>query len=109
MATLFALGMPKFLKFYKALGIQVKVERKIKVKSRILDGHIIAFTGFRSKDLEQLIIQNGGQAKDSIGRDTTILLVKQKGSGSSKEKLALQRGIKVMTPQEFVKKYGLTF
>lgn len=108
MATQFADGFPKFLRFYAKLGIKAAEVKPLKIVSGKLKGEIIAFTGFRDKHLSEVIVRNGGLAKDSIGKDTTILLVKHKGSGSSKEKLALQRGIKVFTPQEFVKKFGLT-
>jgi DNA ligase (NAD+) len=69
--------------------------------SGILYGKQIVFTGFRNADLEKQIESLGGEIGNSLSKKTTILVMKEKGSGSSKEKKAMDYGVEVMTVEEF--------
>lgn len=69
--------------------------------SGILYGKQIVFTGFRNADLEKKIESLGGEIGNSLSKKTTILVMKEKGSGSSKEKKAQDYGVEVMTIEEF--------
>jgi DNA ligase (NAD+) len=69
--------------------------------SGILYGKQIVFTGFRNADLEKKIEFLGGEIGNSLSKKTSILVVKEKGSGSSKEKKALDYGVEVLTVEEF--------
>lgn len=102
-------NLDEFFAFAKALPCKMVEyeEPEVELKSTRLDGQSVAFTGFRDAQLVELIQQHGGSASDSIGKATTILLTKDPASGSSKVQTALKRGIPVMTPQEFKKKYRL--
>lgn len=51
------------------------------------------FTGVRDANANQRIIELGGIVQDSINSQTTHLIMKEKGSGSSKEQKALKMGI----------------
>lgn len=68
-----------------------------------LYGKQIVFTGFRNPDLEKKIESLGGEIGNSLSKKTSILVMKEKGSGSSKEKKALEYGVEVMTVEEFEK------
>ena len=69
----------------------------------ILYGKQIVFTGFRNPELEKKIEALGGEVANSLSKKTSILIMKEKGSGSSKEKKALDYGVEVMTVEEFEK------
>jgi len=64
-------------------------------------GKQIVFTGFRNADLEKKIEAQGGEIGNSLSKKTSILVMKEKGSGSTKEKKALEYGVEVMTIEEF--------
>ena len=70
---------------------------------------VLVFTGFRDKDLEQKIIEAGGQVKTSVSSNTTILVCKDetvKNGDSGKIKDAkrggeMLRGSFSVSPGEF--------
>ena len=107
LAKQFALGFPKFVKWLATTRIKPILPTKIKVMSTKLSGQSVAFTGFRDPDLEATIISNGGQVASGVSAKTTILLVKSKAAGSSKLTKAAALGIKIMTADEFNRKFKL--
>lgn len=83
----------------ESLGVNLKgVEINT---SGILYGKQIVFTGFRNPELEKKIEALGGEVGNTLSKKTSILIMKEKGSGSSKEKKALDYGVEVMTVEEF--------
>jgi DNA ligase (NAD+) len=62
-----------------------------------LVGTSFVFTGVRSPEFEKVIESRGGKISGSVSKSTTHLVVKVVGSGSSKEKKAIELGIKVLT------------
>lgn len=62
---------------------------------------IAVFTGFRDKDLEKKAISAGYQIGSSITNKTTVLVMKELGSGSSKEDKAKKLGIQIVTKEQF--------
>ena len=66
-----------------------------------LSGRIICFTGFRSAELKETIEKQGGQVVDSLTKNVTTLVTKEKDSTSSKVVKAKQWGIEVMSREEF--------
>jgi DNA ligase (NAD+) len=72
----------------------------------ILYGKQIVFTGFRNPELEKKIEALGGEVGNTLSKKTSILIMKEKGSGSSKEKKALDYGVEVMTVEEFEREYS---
>ena len=57
--------------------------------------------------MQSRIENNGGTIKSGVSGNTTILLIKDIDSISSKARKARALGIKIMTPDTFVKKYGI--
>ena len=55
------------------------------------------FTGVRRADLESVIESRGGKIASGVSKNTTHLGMKSIGSGSSKEKKAMDLGVKIMT------------
>lgn len=65
----------------------------------------IVFTGFRSKELEDEIIKNGGLVVNNINSRTNILIVNRLVPKSGKMIKADQLNIKIVTREQFRKKY----
>ena len=80
--------LPVTIKAYKILG-----EGPLKDKNFV-------FSGFRSKELETEIVEKGGKVTSSVSKKTFALVMKRTGTGSSKEKKALDAGAQVMTVEE---------
>jgi len=93
-------GYDKFFEFIDGLPItiQEKVE-SVKV-SNDLDGMTFVFTGVRRSDLEDVIESRGGKIGGSVSKTTTHLIMKTVGSGSSKEKKAIELGVTIMTVEQ---------
>ena len=69
-----------------------------------LTGQSIIMTGFRDADLEAEIRANGGDIAGSVGR-ATILLTSDPKSTSEKMRVAREKGISILTPEQFKSKY----
>lgn len=94
-------GIDEFWNWVKDLPITIKLkDDKIEVTGNKCDGWAVVFTGFRDKNLENLIVENGGEIKSSVSNKATHLIMKEKGSGSSKEKKALDLGLQVFSKEE---------
>ena len=65
-----------------------------------LDGKSFVFTGVRRKDLEEVIESRGGKVASTVSKTTTYLVMKTKGSGSSKETKAISLGVVILTVEE---------
>jgi len=93
-------GYDKFNDFIKDLPIQIE-EKKESVKvSNDLDGMTFVFTGVRRADLESVIESRGGKIGSGVSKTTTHLIMKAVGSGSSKEKKAMELGVTIMTVEQ---------
>lgn len=80
-------GMAKFENFIGDLSGLVTV-KKTEVKeasSNELEGTAFVFTGVRRADLETIIQDKGGKIASGVSAKITHLIMKAKGSGSSKE------------------------
>lgn len=88
-------GLPKFKAFIKNLPITVKKESKMVSVSNKYEGMNVVFTGFRSKDFEAILTENGAKIGGSVSKKTTHLVMKEKGSGSGKEQKALDLGVTI--------------
>lgn len=90
----------KFFTFVQGLPITIaeKVE-SIQVGDDLKDMNFV-FTGVRRTDLEEIIESRGGNIGSSVSKNTTHLVMKVKGSGSSKENKAISLGVKIFTVSE---------
>ena len=94
-------GIAYFGDFIEGLPITIKEKKESKKMVGSMSGKVFCFTGFRDKDAEFIIENNGGQISSGVTKATTHLVMKEKGSGSSKEKKAMQMGITVLDKEEF--------
>lgn len=103
---MFVDGIYKFKRFFDSTGLKIKKPTKIKKDSNKLDGLSVTWTGYRSKEQEDLVTKNGGNVV-SFGGGTDVLLISPVGKTSSKPDKARARGIPVMYWEQFQKKYGI--
>ena len=92
----------KFQKIKDLFDFQDFVE--VELASNKLEGMSFCWTGYRSKEQEQLVLDNGGSVKSSVTKDLTVLF---SAGDSSKTKTAQSRGIKIISQgkaEEYLKK-----
>lgn len=87
----------KFFTFVKELPITIAKKVEAVKVSNDLDGMTFVFTGVRRADLEEVIESRGGKIGSGVSKNTTHLVMKAVGSGSSKEKKAIELGVEIMT------------
>ena len=90
---LFENDIKEFIKFEET--------KELILESNKFETYNVVFTGIRAKDVEQYIIDNGGKIGSGVSKKTSHLVMKQKGSGSSKEKKAQKLNIPIYTLEEF--------
>ena len=89
-----------FFNFIKDLPITIVQKKEVVLESNDLDGKVFVFTGVRRKDLNEVIESRGGKIGSSVSKNTTHLIMKAVGSGSSKEKKAIELGVEIMTVEQ---------
>ena len=90
----------EFFNFVKDLPITISEKVEVVKTGNDLDGKQFVFTGVRRKDLEEVIVSRGGVIGGSVSKNTTYLVMKEKGSGSSKETKAISLGVTILTVEE---------
>lgn len=92
----------KFFTFIQELPITLVSKKEVEVKGNQFEGETFVFTGVRSKEAEEKIVELGGKIGSSVSKNTTYLVMKVKGSGSSKEVKAESLGVKIITLDELL-------
>lgn len=111
-AEMFLENLSKFYKYYDNLGItcnnsqfELKKEEKDKQQDKSfnknINGKTFVFTGFRNKDYEKIILDNGGKVVTAVAKSTNYLVVKDKNEKSGKIDKANEYGIKILDINEF--------
>ena len=106
-AKLFIENLPRFYEFYDSLGVKCKgIEEKVdksveKTENANIKDKKFIFTGFRNKDYEKIIVENGGKVVTSISKSTHYLIVKNKAEKSGKIDKATELGVKILDIPEF--------
>jgi len=90
----------KFYTFIKELPITIAEKVEAVQVGDDLVGKSFVFTGVRRADLEEVITSRGGKIGSSVSKTTTHLVMKAKGSGSSKETKAISLGVTILTVAE---------
>lgn len=89
-----------FFTFIESLPITITEKVEVVAVGDDLVGKQFVFTGVRRKDLEEIIVSRGGVIGGSVSKNTTHLVMKEKGSGSSKETKAISLGVTIFTAEE---------
>jgi DNA ligase (NAD+) len=92
-----------FFEFIKDLPVTIAEKLEAVKVGTDLEGKSFVFTGVRRKDLEEVIESRGGKIGGSVSKTTTHLVMKVVGSGSSKEKKAIDLGVEVITVEQLEK------
>lgn len=95
-------GYDKFNDFIKDLPITISEKKESEKLSNELEGRVFVFTGVRDKNAEIVIESKGGKIGSGVSSKTTDLVMKAKGSGSSKENKAIELGINILTLDELL-------
>jgi len=95
-AIIYCSNYDRFFEWMKELPISIKKDEPFTTSSSELFGKSFVFTGFRNEGLKKEIEEMGGKVLDSVSRNTTYLVMKKKGSGSSKENKAIEMGIIIL-------------
>ena len=90
----------EFFNFVKDLPVTISEKVEVVKTGNDLDGKQFVFTGVRRPDLESVIESRGGKIGGSVSKNTTHLIMKVVGSGSSKEKKAIDFGCEIMTVEQ---------
>lgn len=101
-------GMPLFNQWYEEEikdHIKAVFTPVFEASSDEFEGKNFVFTGVRNKDFENYIKDKGGVIGSSVSSKTTHLVMKEKGSGSSKEQKAIKLGIEILDINEFEEKF----
>jgi len=107
-ATQFVENIGKFKEF---LSVNKKIKVKIVKKSTKKNGKFkdkkFVFTGFRDKNLEAFIENEGGKISTSVSSNTDYLLTDDKNSTSSKVTKAKDLGLEIFLKDEFIDKFKI--
>jgi len=111
-ADVFLKGLEKFKKWLDDINLKYVVSSSSlssgsSSQSQKLKGITIVMTGFRDKELEKIIEEEGGKNGTTISSKTGILLAKDVNESGSKLEKARSLKVNIMTPEEFKKKYDL--
>lgn len=82
-----------------AFMMTAPTKKVVKAKSAKFAGQRFSFTGYRDKNHESYIIENGGVLVP-FGGKTTVLLYSAEGKPSGKVNNAMERGVRVTTFQD---------
>jgi len=114
-AKQFANNFNKFLDFFNHMKNYINLDHLLNSKStkssNIFENQKIVFTGFRDKNLEEYVENNGGKISGNVSKNTTLVVyVQPEGKPvSSKLKKAKLLNIDLMTKDNFIKKYNIIF
>jgi NAD-dependent DNA ligase len=89
-----------YFDFVKDLPVTISEKVEVVKTGSDLDGKQFVFTGVRRPDLESVIESRGGKISSGVSKNTTHLVMKSVGSGSSKEKKAIKLGVEVITVEQ---------
>jgi NAD-dependent DNA ligase len=122
-AELFIENLPKYYEFYDSLGFKCNKGAqaaaanaanaanagpgniKIKINNNLKDKTFI-FSGFRNKEYEKAIVDNGGKVTTSISKNTSYLVVKDKNENTAKIIKARELGITILNIEDFTALMG---
>ncbi|AGF85204.1 DNA ligase [Moumouvirus goulette] len=105
----FLKSLPEFQKFYKIVNkiIDIKPYKSNVNKIGIFKDQNIVFTGFRNKDWQKFIEEEGGKMSGSVSKNTTLLVYNDGEESSNKYQTAKKLGVKTISKSQFSKKYNI--
>lgn len=105
-ATKIVAGYPAFEAFLKKVSKYVDLAPYEAKRTGVMSGQQVVFTGFRSKELENLVEELGGKMGSSVTSKTTLVVTTDKNSNTGKVAKATELGIRIVDVDEFNKMLG---
>lgn len=99
-------GIPQLVKFIERFKDYIIFKEEEKISSA-LEGLNVVMTGFRDADLQKKIEAMGGKVSSGVSGKTTHLLAVDTSGGSTKLQKAREKGVAVMTPDQFKDQFNL--
>lgn len=113
-AKAFIIGLENFHKFMlevpkHTIDIDKLLSKykKEEVKGDLFKGMNVVFTGFRNKEMEKYITENGGVINSTVTSKTTLLVKADDEETSGKITKANSLGVEIITLSEFKKQHNL--
>jgi NAD-dependent DNA ligase len=110
-SKLFTNNLDEFIKLFNKLPLklqkQLLIVKKKQNNNKRFNNLKIVFSGFRNKEWETIIEDEGGKVVTTVSSNTDILVAKKEDielAENSKIKKALQLKITILTPEQFEKK-----
>jgi NAD-dependent DNA ligase len=107
-AEQFVEGLNEFKNFVKTIPMITIKKPTGLIKNNKFKNMVIVFTGFRKKEWEKIIEEQGGKVTSSVSKNTNFLVTKDVEADSSKLNKARKLGISIMSIDDFKRKYKLT-
>jgi DNA ligase (NAD+) len=106
----FSKNFKNFKIFYNEISKIKNLSRfeniEVKKIDGIFSGKSIVFTGFRDKNLEKFIVDNGGKISSAVSSNTFMLIhADDADTNSSKFSKAKEKEIKIIKKSDFIKEY----
>jgi len=95
-------GIIKFNNFLDELNITIN-EKQIKKSNISFKDKVFVFSGIRDNELKKFIIDNDGEVKNSVSKNTTDLVVKDKNMSTSKINKAKELYVNIIQIDELKK------
>jgi NAD-dependent DNA ligase len=103
-AKKFIIGLKAFKEFLKSTGLSSICEKKTKKipkkTGQKYSGQVVVFTGFRNKQWEETIVEQGGTIGATVTAKTTLLVAKDTLTGKAIK--AQEKGIMIVSMEDFV-------
>jgi NAD-dependent DNA ligase len=124
LSTQFSNNLEEYYNFLNELPTKIKNKLMVNVDANIeeqqsekdttkskkeqrFENMAIVFTGVRDKNIEKIIEEEGGKISNVVNSKTSILVIKEKDSGTVKEESAKKLNLPIYTMDEFKKKFNL--
>ena len=107
-ASLFSSNLKSFCDFLEEITSNTTYTFNFnskKNKDKKFVDEIIVMTGFRSDEISEFIENNGGKISSSVSKNTTLVIYVENDKPQSKLVKAKELGIKMITKENFEKKY----
>ena len=110
-AEAFVEKIPDFINFMKEAELMNKLTedvikgKKVLIEDHPLSGKTIVITGFRDKQLDDILKGFGAKLGSSVSKNTFLVIVKNKDEDTGKASEAKKMEIPIFTYEEFKNKY----
>lgn len=110
-AKTFVPHIKKFLKFLDEAKLRNKLKKKRKLSKKMIGhplyGKKIVMTGFRDIEIQDMLKEIGIELASAVTSKTDMVLIKNNSADTSKVDKARKLDIKLITKEDFIKKYKI--